>query len=160
MTALATILTAVETDLEALLEDLLELDPLPDGTLSVGGREPPAVTRPGQPVVHVRPGTDRNHAQGGGHQVEGHELEVLVRVKVIREGARTGAGQIEQARPVAEAIRDLFKAGPPSSVSAVEGVIGSHAEMSEADRSPSEAGLLETAVRVSIFTNGDVSEGP
>lgn len=121
------------------------------------GREPQRVQRLGL-EVHVRPGVRRDEAKGGGHQVQAHELEVLVRQKALREAAGTGEAQVLAARPVAEAIVDAFRVEPAAAVAAVEGVIGSSAAIEREDTDPDRNDALEVTARLTVFTNGDVYE--
>lgn len=104
----------------------------------------------------MRPGVRRDEARGGGNQIQAHEFEVLVRQKAVREAAGTGEGQLLAARQVAEAIVDAFRVGPPATVAAVDGVIGSSAEIDQPDTDPNRNDALEVGARVTVFTNGDV----
>lgn len=132
------------------------MDPLPEGLLTIG-RQPQSVQRLGL-EVHVRPALRREEAKGAGHQVKGHELEVLVRQKQLREPTGTGEGQVLAARPIAEAIVNAFAIEPPAAVAAVEGVIGSSAAIEREDTNPDRKDALEIAARLTVFTNGDVYE--
>lgn len=153
MIGLGSIKAAFLADLTALLLVQLELPELPAGLLT-WGREPQAVRRVLE--VHVRPGPARNEAQGGGHQIVGHELDVLVRAKGSRENSQTGGGQLDLVHPLSEAVLEAFLAGPPTNVTAVEGVIGSSATFEESDADPAAEQTLQQLVRVTVWTNGTV----
>lgn len=159
MIATATLKTALLAAVQGVVADHLELEgveDLPPGAVSYGRRaqDVRAVAE-----VHVRPGLQRNEAKGGGHQVQAHEYDLLVRSKAVTDSAKTGGDQIDALRPLAESLLDLFSgahASGPSTLLAVPGVIGVSSSMQEADSDPEVGGALETVVRAVVFTNGTV----